>query len=92
MTEFSELERTTVYRATHKRRDLHYFLPHPVDPMVLARPLTLPTGARPVTMLRLRPVQAFYLAPMREHENRRQSLRWQKFVSHDIWTTPETLP
>lgn len=37
MSQFTEQEKTAVYRAMRERRDMRHFLPDPVDPAVLAR-------------------------------------------------------
>lgn len=60
------------------------------DPAALARLLALPAGARPVAILCLGHVEAYYPVPMLEQEDWRQRRPWQEFVFHDTWGNPET--
>lgn len=59
------------------------------DPAALARLLALPVGARPVAILCLGHVEAYYPVPMLEQEDWRQRRPWQAFVFHDTWGNPE---
>jgi hypothetical protein len=45
---------------------------------------------RPVAILCLGHVEAYYPVPMLEHEDWRQRRPWQEFVFHDTWGNPET--
>ncbi len=90
MTQFTEQEKAAVYRVMRERRDMRHFLPDPVDPVILARLLALPTGARPVAILCLGHVEACYPVPMLEQEDWRQRRPWHEFVFHDTWGNPET--
>lgn len=62
------------------------------DPAALAELLALPPGARPVAILCLGPVAAFYPAPMLAQENWRQVRPWQELVFRDSWGNAETGP
>ncbi len=55
------------------------------DPAALASLLSLPTGAKPVAILCLGPVEAFYPRPMLEQEGWRQGRPLQELVFQDRW-------
>lgn len=59
------------------------------DPTALARLLALPSGAKPVAILCLGHVEAFYPTPMLEQENWRHRRPWQEFVFRNYWQNPE---
>ncbi|MEX2480671.1 MAG: 5,6-dimethylbenzimidazole synthase [Gammaproteobacteria bacterium] len=61
------------------------------DPAALVRLLALPAGAKPVAILCLGHVEAFYPAPMLELEGWTRGRPWQEFVFHDTWGNPATL-
>lgn len=62
------------------------------DPSALSELLALPDGARPVAVLCLGHVAAFYPAPMLAQENWRQARPWQEFIFRDTWGNPEPGP
>lgn len=59
------------------------------DPEALARLLEMPAGARPVAILCLGHVEAFYPAPMLELENWTRGRPLQELVFHNIWANIE---
>lgn len=59
------------------------------DPAALARLLALPVGARPVAILCLGHVEAYYPVPMLEQEDWCRRRPWQEFVFYDTWGNPE---
>jgi len=59
------------------------------DPEALARLLEMPAGARPVAILCLGHVAAFYPAPMLELENWTRGRPLQELVFHNIWANIE---
>lgn len=61
------------------------------EPAALVRLLAMPTGAKPVAILCLGHVEAFYPAPMLELEGWTRGRPWQEFIFHDTWGNPETL-
>ena len=61
------------------------------DPIELARLLGMPAGAKPVAILCLGHVEAFYPAPMLELEGWTRGRPWREFVFHDTWGNTETI-
>lgn len=55
------------------------------DPEALAQLLEMPAGARPVAILCLGHVEAFYPAPMLERENWTRGRPLQELVFHNTW-------
>lgn len=60
------------------------------DPEALAQLLAMPVGAKPVAILCLGHVEAFYPAPMLERENWTIGRPLHELVFHDTWGNPET--
>jgi len=79
---YSEADRAAVYRAIAERRDMRHFLP---DPEALANLLAMPPGSKPVAILCLGHVEAFYPAPMLELEGWTQGHRLEDMVFSDGW-------
>lgn len=61
------------------------------DPVALARLLGMPEGAKPVAILCVGHVEAFYSAPMLEMEGWTQRRPLQELVFHNTWGNGETL-
>jgi 5,6-dimethylbenzimidazole synthase len=61
------------------------------DPVALARLLGMPAGAKPVAILCLGHVEAFYPRPMLEQEGWKQGRPWQELIYRNTWGNPETL-
>ncbi len=61
------------------------------DPATLGRLLAVPAGAKPVAILCLGHVKAFYPIPMLELEGWRRGRPWQELVFHDTWGNSEPL-
>lgn len=59
------------------------------DPAALARLLALPAGAKPVAILCLGHVEAFYPAPMLELENWTRGRPLHELVFHNTWANIE---
>lgn len=55
------------------------------DPKKLAMLLKMPVGSRPIAILCLGNVEAFYSQPMLELENWAHARPWQEFVSENEW-------
>ena len=60
------------------------------DPAALAKLLHMPDGAKPVAILCLGHVEAFYPRPMLEQEGWKQGRPLQEFVFHNRWGHTET--
>lgn len=61
------------------------------DPAILARLLAMPEGAKPVAILCLGHVEAFYSAPMLELEGWTRGRPLQDLVFHNTWDNAEPL-
>jgi len=59
------------------------------DPVVLADLLQIPTGAKPVAVLCLGHVEAFYPAPMLELEGWTRGRQLKELVFHNAWDNTE---
>jgi 5,6-dimethylbenzimidazole synthase len=57
-----------------------------IEPAPLAELLRLPTGAQPLGLLCLGPVERFYDAPMLEQERWRQGRPLADMVMQDFWS------
>jgi len=55
------------------------------EPLALAQLLVMPSGAKPVAILCLGQVEAFYPEPMLEMQGWRQRRPWQDLVFHNHW-------
>lgn len=62
------------------------------DPSALAKLLAVPEGAKPIAVLCLGHVTAFYPEPMLTQENWRRGRPWQALVFRDVWGNPEIDP
>jgi 5,6-dimethylbenzimidazole synthase len=62
------------------------------DPVMLAQLLKMPEGAKPVAILCLGHVEAFYPAPMLEIEGWAQRSAMQELVFHDTWGNADAAP
>lgn len=61
------------------------------DPLALGQLLGLPTGAEPIALLCLGPVQEFYHEPMLQRERWAQRAPLASLVFDDQWNTPSGL-
>ncbi len=62
------------------------------DPGALARLLGMPPGSKPIAILCLGHVEAFYPAPMLEQEGWARSRRLEELVFVNTWGSTETAP
>jgi nitroreductase len=96
---FGDAEREAVYRAIAERRDMRHFSSEPIDeptlrrllhaglfePADLARLLDMPAGAKPIAILCLGHVDAFYPAPMLQLQGWTSGRPLQDFAFHNRW-------
>jgi len=62
------------------------------DPEALARLLEIPAGGKPVAILCLGHVEAFYPRPMLEEEGWKQGRPWHEFLFENAWGRTTALP
>ncbi|MHB8535143.1 MAG: 5,6-dimethylbenzimidazole synthase [Sulfuricaulis sp.] len=62
------------------------------DPEALARLLAIPVGGKPVAILCLGHVDAFYPRPMLEQEGWKQGRPWREFLFENTWHETTVLP